>query len=73
LRSAARALYYLSLLGFSALNVRAHATYDVLIRGREIRLVLVGASGQGTNDDLKLMGRLEFGSGAVAMRYEPRR
>jgi dihydrofolate reductase len=23
--------------------------------------------------DLKLMGRLEFGSGAVAMRYEPRR
>jgi hypothetical protein len=23
--------------------------------------------------DLKLMSRLEFGSGAVAMRYEPRR
>ena len=23
--------------------------------------------------DLKLVGRLEFGSGAVAMRYEPRR
>jgi hypothetical protein len=23
--------------------------------------------------DLRLMGRLEFGSGAVAMRYEPRR
>jgi len=23
--------------------------------------------------DLKFMGRLEFGSGAVAMRYEPRR
>ena len=23
--------------------------------------------------DLKLLGRLEFGSGAVAMRYEPRR
>ena len=22
--------------------------------------------------DLKLVGRLEFGSGAVAMRYEPR-
>jgi hypothetical protein len=23
--------------------------------------------------DLKLVGRLEYGSGAVAMRYEPRR
>jgi hypothetical protein len=23
--------------------------------------------------DLKLMSRLEYGSGAVAMRYEPRR
>ena len=23
--------------------------------------------------DLKLVGRLEFGSGAVAMRYEPKR
>ena len=23
--------------------------------------------------DLKLVGRLEFGSGAVAMQYEPRR
>jgi hypothetical protein len=23
--------------------------------------------------DLKLIGQLEFGSGAVAMRYEPRR
>jgi len=23
--------------------------------------------------DLKLVGRMEFGSGAVAMRYEPRR
>jgi hypothetical protein len=23
--------------------------------------------------DLRLVGRLEFGSGAVAMRYEPRR
>jgi len=25
------------------------------------------------NVDLKLVSRLEFGSGAVAMRYEPRR
>ena len=30
-------------------------------------------AGLSTYLDLKLVGRLEFGSGAVAMRYEPRR
>src|ERR1700757_2578387 len=30
-------------------------------------------AGLSTHVDLKLVGRLEFGSGAVAMRYEPRR
>jgi dihydrofolate reductase len=30
-------------------------------------------AGLSTCVDLKLVGRLEFGSGAVAMRYEPRR
>jgi dihydrofolate reductase len=30
-------------------------------------------SGLSKHLDLKLVGRLEFGSGAVAMRYEPRR
>ncbi len=29
--------------------------------------------GQSKRIDLKLVSRLEFGSGAVAMRYEPRR
>ena len=29
--------------------------------------------GRSTRVDLKLVSRLEFGSGAVAMRYEPRR
>jgi len=30
-------------------------------------------AGLSTYVDLKLVGRREFGSGAVAMRYEPRR
>ena len=30
-------------------------------------------AGLSTHVDLKLLGRLEFGSGAVAMRYQPRR
>jgi dihydrofolate reductase len=30
-------------------------------------------AGLSTYVDLKLVGRLEFDSGAVAMRYEPRR
>jgi len=30
-------------------------------------------AGLSTHVDLTLMSRLEFGSGAVAMRYEPRR
>jgi dihydrofolate reductase len=30
-------------------------------------------SGLSKHVDLKLVGRLEFGSGAVAMRYEPKR
>ena len=30
-------------------------------------------AGLSTHVDLKLVGRLEFGSGAVAMRYEPRK
>jgi dihydrofolate reductase len=30
-------------------------------------------AGLSTHVDLKLVGRLEFGSGAVAMQYEPRR
>ena len=30
-------------------------------------------AGLSTHLDLQLVGRLEFGSGAVAMRYEPRR
>jgi dihydrofolate reductase len=30
-------------------------------------------AGLSTYIDLKLVSRLEFGSGAVAMRYEPRR
>jgi hypothetical protein len=30
-------------------------------------------AGLSTYVDLKLVNRLEFGSGAVAMRYEPRR
>jgi hypothetical protein len=31
------------------------------------------AAGLSKPIDLRLMSRLEFGSGAVAMRYEPRR
>jgi len=30
-------------------------------------------AGLSTRVDLRLVSRLEFGSGAVAMRYEPRR
>jgi hypothetical protein len=30
-------------------------------------------AGLSKHEDLKLVSRLEFGSGAVAMRYEPRR
>jgi len=30
-------------------------------------------AGRSKHVDLKLVSRLEFGSGAVAMRYEPRR
>jgi hypothetical protein len=38
-----------------------------------INVTLDGFAGLSKRVDLKLVSRLEFGSGAVAMQYEPRR
>jgi hypothetical protein len=48
----------------------AVATLRGKIFSRRVRPTLF--AGLSTHVDLKLVSRLEFGSGAVAMRYEPR-
>jgi len=47
--------------------------YEFVVQPRLVRHGPTLFAGLAKYVDLKLMGRLEFGSGAVALRYEPRR
>ncbi len=47
--------------------------YEFVVRPRLVGNGPTMFAGLSKGIDLRLVGRLEFGSGAVAMRYEPRR
>jgi dihydrofolate reductase len=47
--------------------------YDLLVQPRLVGHGPTLFAGLSKHIDLKLLSRLEFGSGVVAMRYEPRR
>ncbi len=51
---------------------RPHAEWP-LSAGNACDRYLDDGAGEQKRIDLKLVSRLEYGSGAVAMRYEPRR
>jgi hypothetical protein len=51
--------------------VRSRSVFGTV--GASLQTLLGGNISLSKHVDLKLVSRLEFGSGAVAMRYEPRR
>ena len=46
--------------------------YELVVQPRLVGYGPTLFAGLSKHVDLRLVGRLEFGSGAVAMRYEPR-
>ena len=56
-----------------SINVTLDDEYELVVHPRLVGHGPTLFAGLSKRVDLKLVGRLEFGSGVVAMRYEPRR
>jgi dihydrofolate reductase len=65
--------FAIALLSFESCRGHMIDEYEFVVHPRLVGHGPTLFAGLSKHIDLKLVSRLEFGSGAVAMRYEPRR